>query len=132
MGDAIFIALEHEIPDFDANVTATALAQSVDALVDVADQLDVRPLADFFSQSEEDMAAFMDSDEMELDDEVDVPEEQWFDAAEGLNTIRSMIDYFAEHPQEAEAAVVADLKAFEKVLAQADERHIRWHLEVEF
>ncbi|MFT6619204.1 MAG: hypothetical protein ACJASX_002102, partial [Limisphaerales bacterium] len=39
MGDAIFITLEHEIPDFDATVTATALAQSVDALVEVADEL---------------------------------------------------------------------------------------------
>ncbi len=132
MGDAIFITLEHEIPDYDANVSAVALARSVDALGDVADQLGVRPLADFFSQSEEDKEQFMDSDEVELDDDLDVHEEQWFEPAEGLNAIRSMIDYFAEHPGEAEDGVVEDLNALEQVLAHADEHHIRWHLEIDF
>lgn len=131
MGDAIFITLEHEIPDFDATVTATALAQSVDALVEVADELNVRPLGDFFAQSEEDMAAFVDSED-ELDDDVDAPEVHWFDASEGLNTIRSMIDHFAEHPAEADEEVVADLTAFGRVLAHADEHDIRWHLEFDF
>jgi hypothetical protein len=130
MGDAILITLEHEIPDFDATVTATALAQSVDALVEVADLLNVRPLGDFLGQTEEDMASFMGSEDGELDDDLD--DDTWFDASEGLNTVRSMIDYFAEHPGEADEGVVADLTAFEKVLARADEHHIRWQLEFDF
>lgn len=60
-----------------------------------------------------------------------LPISRWFTAAEGLETIRGLIDYLTVHTEAAAEVkqVIGELRQFEKVLRRLDNEGILWHLE---
>lgn len=127
---AIFIALEHEMPDLDLSAQAPALVEHEELLAEIADELHVPHLMSFFHKSAEDMEEFMVG-EVE-GHEADDGEDLWFDAEDGRNTFDSLLHHFADHPGEAPDNVLYELKAFDKLLEQAEEHQVRWHFEMDF
>jgi hypothetical protein len=62
-------------------------------------------------------------------------DEAWFEASEGLATVRASLSYLEVNDDVVgvdQSTVIADLKAFEQVLSEADTRGIKWHLEVDY
>jgi len=128
---ALFIAFEHELDDVDLSPHGEVLVEHEELLADIADELHVPPLMHFFHKSAEDMDEFVE-DDVEGHDEDDDGEELWFDAEEGRNAIDSLLHHFDDHEDEAPEGVIDELRAFDKILEQAEEHHVRWHFEMDF
>jgi hypothetical protein len=128
---ALFIAFEHELPDADLSAHAPAMVEHEELLADIADELHVPPLMHFFHKSAEDMEEFVE-DEVEGQDDAEDAQELWFDAEEGRNSIDSLLHHFDDHPAETPDGVTDELRAFDKILEQAEEHQVRWHFEMDF
>ncbi len=96
-----------------------------DELEELAKRLGVRPLMEFFSASPDEVAEMAGLSA----DEIDVPDEQWFEPREGLRTVRSLKEHLASIPGAEE--VVLDLADMERVLQEADGRGLKWHLMID-
>ncbi len=57
-------------------------------------------------------------------------EDQWFTAAEGLATVRGLLDYLTTHTERVAEVrrVIGDLRALEQLLRRLEREGIRWHL----
>jgi hypothetical protein len=137
MSTALFIVPEHEVEGLDTFVDGKALAHVKD-LDGLAHAAGVRPLMDFFSETEGDLLGVFgeegDDGELHLPEGMEVPETAWFDAATGLETVRGLLRYLAAHPDAIprSRSVVEDLRGFEEVLSGLDKAGVRWHLSVDF
>ncbi|MCI0377979.1 MAG: hypothetical protein L0215_10255 [Gemmataceae bacterium] len=138
MGAAIYIVLEKDIPEFDPFVNGKALSASEKWLGALAKKLGVTPLMDFFSADPEEVLDFIEGEEEATGEPVadlpELPAEQWFDAAEGLRTVRILRSHLTANAKELRnaQAVVSDLDEFERVLEKASSQKVRWHLAVDF
>ena len=130
---ALFVALEREIPNFDPYVNGDALSGAERKLERIATELNVTPLMEFFGHNPEDAAAFID-DEGGDPDEINIPDEAWFDAADGLKTADALVNYLSQHTDAIPNAVGvgAELNEWQAVLKRAADEGVRWHLEVDF
>jgi hypothetical protein len=133
MGTALFIVLEHEIPDFHQSEYSKILAKAGDELDAVAAQLGVPPLMSFFSKDPQEVEDFLDDEGVALD-EMPIPDETWYTAADGLKTVDALLGHYKSvpNPTPQTANIVSDLQEFEGVLRRAEAAGVRWHLDVDF
>jgi hypothetical protein len=134
MGVALYVALEKEVPGFDASsVCGKCLEKAQTKLDGIAKEHGLPPLGDFISVAPEDMLAFFEG-EGGMPEGLEVPAEDWFDPAEGLRTVRGLLSYLRDHPASVKQArgVRDDLEAAEQVLAAAKEHGVRFHLAIDF
>ena len=133
MSAALYIVLEEADPGFDTHVDGKALSHADTQLQALAQRLGVTPLMEFFSVDPEDMLA--EAEEFDVGVTADeVPAEQWFSADAGLQTVQTLLAHLDANPGAIEAgpAVANELSTFQRVLEQARERGIRWHLAVDY
>lgn len=136
MSAALFIVLERQISGLDAYVDGKTLSRVEESLDRLANQLGVTPLMAFFSVDPAEGAAFLAELEAQADggaEPIELPEEEWFSANEGLQTGNALLEHLAEHPvavREADA-VISDLREFQCVLQRAADEGVRWHLAVD-
>jgi len=133
MAASMYIVVEGEDPGFDIFVNGQALARNEDALEQLAERLKVSPLLEFFSADENSMALLLEQGAGNPDWAQHLPEPQWFNAPDGLRTVRALIDFLAATP----AALGSDtqpalyeLREYERVLRKTAERELHWHLAV--
>jgi len=133
MGAALFITLRREIPDFDAFVNGKALSEAERKLERIANELSVTPLMDFFSQDAGAAADFIEAEGGDPDD-IELPDEAWFDAADGLSTVNALLEHISNNADVVRdsTAVLSDLREFQTVLKRAADENVEWHLEVDF
>jgi len=131
MSVAYFIVPEHEVEDLDIGVNGKALARS-NSLTRLAERAKVRPLDEFFAMSPEEAADFIEDAGGQVPADA-LPDQAWYEATEGLATVRGLLAYIAAHPGKIpdETAVVGDLREFEAALEQLAKHGIRWHLGID-
>jgi hypothetical protein len=132
MGSALYIVLERDIPGVDAlAVDGRALSCAADELDLLANRLGLKPLMEFFSMDPAEAGAWLE-DVGGLDG-LDVPDETWFEAAEGLQTVDPLLAHLANNPKDISESdrVLVDLRAFQSVLQRASAERVRWHLVVD-
>lgn len=96
---------------------------------ELAERLDLIALSRFFSRSPAAIAEYLREQgfERNLDE---LPEEEWFDPADALRTVRGLLDELragssaAPEPEK----IAADLEEVEKALIRAEAQGIRFHL----
>ncbi|HEY2153985.1 MAG TPA: hypothetical protein VGH33_00045, partial [Isosphaeraceae bacterium] len=102
MGVALFIVPEREVEGLDTFVDGKALAHVKD-LDGLAREAGVRPLMEFFSAGPDDLLGILgeegDDGEMHLPAGIEPPEVAWFDARDGLVTIRGLLRHLADHSE---------------------------------
>jgi hypothetical protein len=133
MAASLYIVVEGEDPGFDIFVNGHALARNEDALERLAERLDVHPLLEFFSADENSMALLLEQGAGSPAWARPLPQPQWFDAAEGLLTVRALIDFLDANPtaQGSETQpVLIELRSYERVLLKTAQHGLRWHLAV--
>lgn len=133
MAASLYIVVEGEDPGYDIFVNGHALARNEDALERVAQKLEVPPMLEFFSADENSMALLLEQGAGDPDWAQHLPEPQWFDPREGLVTVSGLIRFLCDTPAalgSETAAVLSELREYERVLLKAAERHHRWHLAV--
>ena len=66
-------------------------------------------------------------------DEVKLPEEQWFPAAEGRRCIQALLTHLRKSPDCVANydRVIADLEAIDHVLAAAEQQQVRFHFSLD-
>lgn len=133
MAASLYIVVEGEDPGFDIFVNGHALARNEDALERLAERLNVCPLLEFFSADENSMALLLEQGAGNPEWAQHLPQPQWFDAAKGLVTVCALIEFLTESPTalgSETAAVVTELREYERVLRKAAQRDLRWHVAV--
>ena len=129
MSVAIYPVLESEIAGLEPHliVGGKALARNVEALEALAKLLNVLPLMHFYSTNADEVSEMMGLEEGEAPD---FPiEEEWFNPAEALSTVRMLSIHIRSSPEGLEDPewVLDDLDAIESTLFAAKQRGIRFH-----
>lgn len=127
MSSAFYIVLENTV-GIDTFVDGKALSQAEPGLSQLAVDVGVKSLIEFFGAAGGEYAdVFADAD-------VKMPETEWFEASEGLEIVRLLLSGAEQNPNifAGVEAVISDLKNFERVLAKAEEKQLRWHLAIDF
>ncbi len=157
MGVAYFIVPEREVEGLDTFVNGKFLAQCK-YLNGLAAEAGVRPLMDYFSMSPEDMNDLLGSEE-EDQPTGDLEPEKWFEAGEGLVSVRGLIAWLeagpvdlpddpvpeeyaelaedfdglsSDLPAPGQSDVIEDLREFEDVLTRLASEGVRWHMAIDF
>jgi len=128
-----YIVLEGPIPNFDVYVNGNMLSKESDALERLAKKLGVTPLLNFFSIGPEELTSLV-GDEGETVEKLGVkaPKEQWFNAEDGLATVRKLMSHLELLKLDRSDQVLSNLKEFEKVLETAGQSGVRWHLAIDY
>ena len=132
MSVAYFIALDNPNPGFDLFVNGKAIARESKRLSKIASSLGLKTPDEYVSMSSDDAASM--AEEFGVGDEVEMPPEQWFDAAEGLawvSRLRAHIESDVKAVKDA-SAVLSDLAEYAHVLSQANVIGAKWHFAVDF
>jgi hypothetical protein len=133
MAASLYIVVEGEDPGFDIFVNGHALARNEDALERLAERLNVASLLEFFSADENSMALLLDQGAENPDWPMPLPQPQWYEAADGLRTIRALIDYLVQDTgalsSETQPAL-SELREYERVLRKTAQHGLRWHVAV--
>jgi hypothetical protein len=129
----MYIVVEGEDPGYDIFVNGRSLARHEDALEKLALRLGVRPLIEFFSADENSMSLLIEEGAGNPEIMRRLPPPQWYTAADGLVTVRALLEALAEEPQllgtEGEG-VLSELHEYAVVLEKTQAREMRWHLAV--
>jgi len=127
MGAAHFIVLERRIAGLETNMDGKELSRHLDTLDDVARELGVRPLSEFFSADPGEVRELLEDEDLDAS-AVELPPLQQFPARDGLATVRAL----AAHPAGRVDGVAEDLRECERILSAAEQHGVGWHLEIDF
>lgn len=129
----MYIVVEGEDPGFDIFVNGHALARNEDALEKLAIRLGVKPLLEFFSADENSMALLLEEGAGNPEWAKTLPPPQWFSPADGLVTIRALLEHLRDEPTTLGTEtihVISELVEYEQVLTKTVHRSLRWQLAV--
>jgi hypothetical protein len=133
MAASFYIVVEGEDPGFDIFVNGHALARYEDALERMAERLHVRPLLEFFSADENSMAQLLEQGSGDLEWIHHLPEPQWFAPADGLLTVRALLERLENMPAvlgTETPQIAQELHEYERVLRKTALHKLRWHIAV--
>lgn len=127
MGTALYISAKKKPREFDLMINGKALARAEEELNPVCAHLGVKRPMDFFGMSSRDIADLTGQD---------MPQSfpaKWFEAAEGMTTIRALLHHLDSDPELAarSAGLVEDLRECERVLSHLEEKKIPWHFSMD-
>jgi len=114
-------------------VNGHALARNEDALEQLAERLQVSPLLEFFSADENSMALLLEQGAGNPDWAMHLPQPQWYNAPQGLLTVRTLISFLEETAAalgSETGPVLAELREYERVLCKVARYELRWHVAV--
>src|SRR5262245_56249637 len=124
------VRLERDVPGVetssDSGLMLLYLQRQIDEL---AERHRLRKLSAFFSADPAAVSAYLA--EQGLDpSQYDLPDEEWHEATEGLETVRGLLDAIRAKPDAVPKGerVLAELEAVEQALAAAAVQDVRFHL----
>src|SRR5262249_37871007 len=125
----LFIELEREIPNLHDGLSGKAWARVDERLNGLATELGLIPLSDLTSTSPEQFAELMEDCP-----NVDIAafQEEWFDPAEGLRTVKGLFEHLLGRPDmldrlEHAEDVLDDMQEAMKILRAAAAEGVRFH-----
>ena len=130
MGVAYYIVVND--PDIDAFVNGKSLGVEGKRLARVAKSIGLKPLDEFVTFNDADLAAA--AEDSEYGDEIESGAEQWFAPKDGLAWVSAMREYIRSNPKAVKnvAGVLQDLDEYTAVLSQAEEKAAQWHLSIDY
>ncbi len=132
MSVAFYIVPEREIEGFDCFVNGKAVAHASEKkLAKICQSLGVKPLTSFYSQDPEELAALLEGEGLEAGG---YPDQEWFEAEEGVTTVAALIGYLRTNPEKLSdaEAVLDDLEQYKRVLERLASERVRWYLALDF
>lgn len=127
MSVAYYVVLDIEDPGFDTSVNGKAVARASEKLASLCHRTGLQTLDSFMGQSLDDFEDFLDED-IELPD--DDGQAKWFEPAEGIALIESLISAIQQSPASVPFAdaVLEEFEEYKAVLEQALKIKAKWHL----
>lgn len=133
MALAFIITLDKELPDAAAAYTKSksmgrALARESDRLDSAARRKGAEALTALLSESQAALRAQLEADGFDPG-KMRLPPEQWFDAAQGLRTVRALAEYVGANLNDFKQPnpILRDLKAAEALLTAAESAGAKFH-----
>lgn len=131
MALAFIVTLEKDIPELAAYAkgkTGKAIAREADKLDSTARRKGVEPFSSMLSESQAALRAQLEADGFDPG-RMRLPPELWFEAAQGLTTVRAAVEYVAANLNDFKQPnpILRDLKAAEALLASAQAAGVRFH-----
>jgi hypothetical protein len=129
----MYIVVEGEDPGYNIFVNGRTLARYESAVESLAHSLGVKPLLDFFSADQNSMALLIEEGGGNPGILKQLPPPQWYDPADGLETVEALIAALEEDPYQLGTEgpeVLEELREYATVLRKTIERGLRWHLAV--
>jgi hypothetical protein len=129
----MYIVVEGEDPGYNIFVNGRTLARYESAIESLAHSVGVRPLLDFFSADQNSMALLIEEGGGNPGILKQLPPPQWYDPADGLETVEALISALEEDPHQLGTEgpeVLNELREYATVLHKTIERGLRWHLAV--
>jgi hypothetical protein len=132
MSAVLYIVLQRKEPGLDAYVDGKALSRADAELTALAESLNVTPLMSFFSMNPEELLAEVEG--LGADAPDSASPEQWFSAADGLVTVRTLLRHLDSNADAfpSRDEVASEFTGFAHVLEQAEQHGIGWHLAVDY
>lgn len=133
MALVMIVTLEKVLPDALAAYAKTksgkALAREADRIDSAARRRSVTPLTSLLSENPVVLAAQMQAEGFDPT-KMRLPAEQWFAAADGLKTVRALIEHITANLNDFKQPnpILKDLKAVEVLLTQAEAAGMRFHM----
>lgn len=130
-----FVVLQEEVDEVDTFVTLKTVTKAHEKLNEIAEEIGISTLDSFVYGNDRGSDDFQDIAENEgwgaIDYQGGGSGEEWFDASEGLDTIRAMIGYIESDPSclKRPRATVEELRALETVLEGAMQAGVKFRLE---
>jgi hypothetical protein len=133
MSAALYIVLERPIEGFDHFVNGKALARANELLDALAEKIGTKPLMKFWGADPDELSEIAEDLGVTVKANAKpIPSEQWFPAVEGLATVQGLRAAAKAEQIEDLEKILADLDQFERVLNEAKEHGVGWHLAVDF
>jgi hypothetical protein len=132
MALAVIITLEKELPSASAAyakaASGKALARESDRIDFAARRCGVTQPSALLSESQASLKAQLEAEGFDPA-KMRLPPEQWYPAADGLKTVRRLIEFAGANLNDFKQpnAILRDLKAAEALLAAADAAGVRFH-----
>jgi glycine/D-amino acid oxidase-like deaminating enzyme len=131
MSLAFVVTLEKEIPELAAYAkgkTGKAIGRESDKLDSTARRKGVETISAMLSESQAALRAQLEADGFDPG-KMRLPPELWFDAAQGLKTVRGVAEYVSANLNDFKQPnpILRDLKAAETLLAAAETAGVRFH-----
>lgn len=132
MGTAYFIVTESDVPGYDPGDVEGKMVSRLDQALDEAGFYAARGAKPLHAFCGDDMSEFFDDDMAEELGE-EAMGERWFDAAEGLASVRAAAEGLASKAASVPLpeAAAEDLARFEAALAHCASHGIRWYLSID-
>ena len=132
MALAFVVTLEKELPAPAAPVKSAngkAIARESDRIDSAARRKNVEPPTALLSENQAALIEQLKADGFDPS-KMRLPPEQWFPAAEGLKTVRALIEYVSANLNDFKQPnpILRDLRGIESTLAAAEAAGIRFHL----
>ncbi len=130
-----FVVLQEEVDDVDTFVSLKTVTKAHEKLNEIANEIGVTSLDDFVFGNDRSSEDFQDIAENEgwgaIDYQGGGTGEEWFDASEGLDSIRAIIGYVESDPAclKRPRATVEELRLLETVLEGALQAGVKFRLE---
>ncbi|HWE03182.1 MAG TPA: hypothetical protein VG326_12300 [Tepidisphaeraceae bacterium] len=132
MAQAVVVTLEKDLPTFSTayakSGTGKALAREADRLDTAARACKTPQLTAMLSESQSALIAQLQEEGFDPS-KMRLPPEQWFPAAQGLVTVRALIEHVTANLNNFKQPnpILRDLKAVETLLAAAESAGIQFH-----
>jgi hypothetical protein len=132
MAQAIIVTLERELPEATAayvkSATGKALARESDRIDSAARRRSVPQLTSMLSESQPALIAQLKEEGFDPS-KMRIPAEQWFPAADGLKSVRALIEHITANLNDFKQPnpILRDLKAAEVLLVAAEGAGVRFH-----
>lgn len=131
MALAYVVTLEKEIPElavYTKGKTGKALGREADKLDSTARRKGVETISGMLSESQAALRAQLEADGFDPS-KMRLPPELWFDAAQGLKTVRAVAEYVGANLNDFKQPnpILRDLKAAETLLAAAQGAGVKFH-----
>lgn len=130
-----YITLEQNLDEIDILPSGKAVAKMMERLDEITDDIGVTRLSDFVGGEGEDLSEIAEQEGWDLGGFASSHGgAQWFDAADGLDTVRALAGYIESDPDSIKRAkaLLEELKEFEKVLEIAQQHNTRFRLEADY
>ncbi len=132
MALAFVVTLEKELPDaspaYAKAGSGRALARETDRLDTAARAKHVTAITSMLSESQAALIAQLEAEGFDPK-KMRLPPEQWYPAADGLKTVRGLIENVSENLNNFKQPnpILRDLKSAEALLAAAESAGVRFH-----
>lgn len=136
MSTAYFIVLDNNEPGFDTFVNGKRLSKESGRLKKICNKLGIPTFEHFISYSPEEtreMMTEMGNDEEDIEG-VELPEQKWFIAQEGLDFVAQLVEHIEANPEDVndKEGVLEELEEYREVFTKAKKIKAKWNLQIDF